>query len=156
MIWSYDSPTASDKDAVRFLVGDTERDDPLVSDEEIEFTLEEFPGSVYTAAAEVAESIAAKFSREVSHSGDGLSYQAEQLQQNYAALAERLRAKAKRHRRSGMGPYVGGISRRERELADTDLDKVPSSFRSEMHDYPGTWDAMRGTGTSSNPLRPKQ
>ena len=148
MAWTYDNPTSSNKDAVRFLVGDTEAADPLVTDEEIEFFLEEFPSSNYHAAAEVAESIAAKFSREVAHSGDGLSYAAEQLQQNYAALAERLRKQGRRRFRSGMGPYVGGISRREREMADADKDKIPSAFRSEMHDHPVIRDAMRG---SSNP-----
>lgn len=149
MSWNYSGdPTSSDKDAVRFLVGDTDEDDKLVTDDEIEWFLTEFPESPYHAAAEVAESIAAKFAREVTHSGDGLSYAAEQLQQNYAELAERLRRQARRRRRSGMGPYVGGISRRERELADADKDKIPSAFRSEMHDYPGTRDPMR---SSSNP-----
>lgn len=149
MTWTYDSPSESDKDAVRFLVGDTDVSDPLVTDEEIAYFLVEFPQSAYHAAAEVAESIAAKFSREVSHSGDGLSYAAEQLQQNYAALAERLRKQAKRKHRSGFGPYVGGISKREREMADADKDKVPSAFRSEMHDHPVTRDAMRGSSNST-------
>lgn len=154
MAWTYTSdPSNVERDAVRFLVGDTDSDDPLISDEEIAFFLSEFPQSAYHAAAEVADSIAAKFAREVSHSGDGLSYSAEQLQSNYADLAARLRRQAARRFR-GAGPYVGGISRRERELADADTDKIPSSFRSEMHDYPGTRDAMRGTGTS--PLRPDQ
>ena len=149
MTWSYVSPSDSEKDAVRFLIGDTDPDDALVQDEEIEFFLEEFPSSNYHAAAEVAESIAAKFSREVAHSGDGLSYAAEQLQQNYAALAERLRKQGRRRFRSGMGPYVGGISRREREMADADKDKIPSAFRSEMHDHPVTRDAMRGSSNST-------
>jgi hypothetical protein len=148
MAWTYSDPTASDKDAVRFLVGDTDANDPLVTDEEIEFYIAEFPSSWYHAAAEVAESIAAKFSREVSHSGDGLSYSAEQLQANYAALAERLRKQARRRFRSGAGPYVGGISHREREMADADMDKIPSAFRSEMHDHPGTPDTLRGNSRS--------
>lgn len=148
MTWSYVSPADSEKDAVRFLVGDTDASDPLVTDEEIAYLVAEFPQSSYHAAAEVADSIAAKFSREVAHSGDGLSYAAEQLQQNYATLAERLRKQARRRHRSGFGPYVGGISQSERELADADTDKIPSAFRSEMHDYPGTRDAMR---SSSNP-----
>jgi len=155
MAWSYSgNPSDSEKDAVRFLVGDTDINDQLVTDEEIAYYISEFPQSSYHAAAEVADSIAAKFAREVSHSGDGLSYSAEQLQSNYADLAARLRRQAGRRFR-GAGPYVGGISRRERELADTDSDKIPSSFRSEMHDYPGTRDAMRGTGTTS-PLRSDQ
>lgn len=148
MTWSYSGdPTEDDKDAVRFLVGDTDTNDQLVTDEEIAFFLDEFPSSTYHAAAEVAESIAAKFAREVSHSGDGLSYSAEQLQSNYAELAVRLRKQAGRRHRSGVGPYVGGISWREREMADADQDKIPSSFRSHMHDHPGTKDAIRSSGS---------
>lgn len=147
MTWTYSDPSTNDKDAVRFLVGDTDTNDQLVSDEEIEFFIEEFPSSKYHAAAEVAESIAAKFAREVSHSGDGLSYSAEQLHQNYAALAERLRKQARRRHRSGAGPYVGGISWREREMADADSDKIPTSFRSHMHDHPGTKDSIRSSGS---------
>ena len=150
MTWTYSDPSANDKDAVRFLVGDTDTNDQLVSDEEIAFFLDEFPSSTYHAAAEVAETIAAQFAREVSHSGDGLSYSAEQLQSNYAELAERLRAQAKRRYRSGAGPYVGGISWREREMADADQDKIPSSFRSHMHDHPGTRDTIRGSGHKNN------
>lgn len=155
MTWNYDNPKASDKDAVRFLVGDTDEDDPLVTDEEIEFFIEEFPSSTYHAAAEVAESIAAKFSREVAHSGDGLSYSAEQLQSNYAELAVRLRKQAARRYR-GAEPYVGGISWREREQSDADMDKIPTHFRSHMHDHPGTRDGQRGGGGGSDPLRADQ
>lgn len=149
MTWTYSNPTASDKDAVRFLVGDTDTSDQLVTDEEIAFFVDEFPSSVYHAAAEVAETIAAQFAREVSHSGDGLNYSAEQLQTNYAELATRLRKQAKRRFRSGAGPYVGGISWRERETADNDDDLITTSFRSHMHDHPGT----KGAPTSNNDLR---
>ena len=152
MSWSYSDPTDTPKDAVRFLVGDTDISDGLVTDEEINFLLDEF-GDVYTTAGSVAESLAAKFAREVSHSGDGLSYSGNQLFQHYNDLAESLRKLAARRRRSGAGPYVGGISHRERELADLDSDKIPTSFRSNMHDHPGTGDAVRGSGITQDPLK---
>ena len=152
MAWSYSDPSASPKDAVRFLVGDTDTTDQLINDEEIEFLVDEF-GDVYTAAGSVAESLAAKFAREVTHSGDGLSYSGNQLYQHYTDLAERLRRLAARRRRSGAGPYVGGISHRERELADADMDKIPTSFRSHMHDHPGKGEPQRGTGSYQDPLK---
>ena len=152
MSWSYDNPSSSAKDAVRFLVGDTDTDDQLVTDEEIIFLIDEFD-DVYVTAASVAESLAAKFAREVSHSGDGLSYSGDQLNRHYTDLADRLRRLAARRRRSGAGPYVGGISHRERELADNEMDKIPTSFRSRMHDHPGTGDDQRGTGTYQDPLK---
>lgn len=137
MTWTYSNPAASDKDAVRFLVGDTDTSDQLVSNEEIEYTLEEFPDT-YLAAASVAESIASKFAREVTHSADGLSYSGDQLSKHYTDMAERLRHLAKRRRRGGVVPYAGGISWREREKDDQDGDLIKTSFSSHMHDHPGT------------------
>lgn len=153
MAWTYSNdPSSSPKDAVRFLVGDIDTDDQLIGDEEINYIVEEFD-DVYTAAGSVAETLAAKFAREVTHSGDGLSYSGNQLYQHYTDLAERLRRLAARRRRSGAGPYVGGISHRERELADMDSDKIPTSFRSRMHDHPGKGEVQRGAGIHQDPLK---
>lgn len=153
MSWSYSDPGANSKDAVRFLVGDTDQDDGLVDDEEINYLLGEF-GDVYETAGSVAETLAAKFAREVTHSGDGLSYSGDQLFKHYSDLSSRLRKLAARRRRSGAGPYVGGISYREREIADADPDKVPSAFRSNMHDHPSVGaDVQRGSGNYQDPLK---
>lgn len=64
MTWTYTGdPSSSERDAVRFLVADTDSTDPLISDEEITYLL-----SLYTepphAAVGAARAIAAKFSRE--------------------------------------------------------------------------------------------
>ena len=37
MAWEYEGPSASTKDEVRFLIGDTDFEDQLLSDEEIQF-----------------------------------------------------------------------------------------------------------------------
>lgn len=63
MTWTYSgNPASSDRDAVRFLVGDTDTTDQLITDEEIAYLL-----SVYSeapnAAVGAARSIAAKFAR---------------------------------------------------------------------------------------------
>lgn len=151
MTWSYSDPGDNSKDAVRFLVGDTVQDDGLIEDEEINYILDEFD-DVYEAAASVAEAIASRFAREVAHSGDGLSYSGNQLNQHYSDMAVRLRRLASRRRRSGAGPYVGGISYREREKADQEYDLIPSAFRSSMHDHPEAGN-QRGAGDYQDPLR---
>jgi hypothetical protein len=145
--WSYSDPGASPKDAVRFLVGDTDSDDELISDEEIEhaLTLWENP---YRAAAYVCEALAAKFAREVSHAGEGLSFSGSDLHKHYLALADRMLVLAKRAGAKGAKPYVGGISWNERELDDADSDLIKTAFRSHMHDNP-----RKG---SHDPLRPSQ
>jgi len=148
VIWSYEGPGANAKDVVRFLVGDTDKHDPLVSDEEILFFLEEFPTSSYHAAAEVAESLAARFSREVNQSADGLSWSGDSLSQKYYELADRLRRMAARKLRSGFAPYAGGLSKNERKLDDADDDLEKGHFRSHMHDNP--------RGNRQDELRPTQ
>lgn len=64
MSWSYSgNPADSTKDTVRFLIGDVEADDPLLSDEEIAYVISESGGSVYQAAHDACYHIASTFSR---------------------------------------------------------------------------------------------
>lgn len=122
---------------MRFLSGDTDKDDRLVEDEEIDFLLEESSNNTYSAAAMVCESLASKFAREVAHSGDGLSFSGDQLKRQFEERAASLRKMANR-RRGPVEPYVGGISWDERRKADQDADKIPTHFRSHQHDHPET------------------
>jgi hypothetical protein len=149
MSWSYSAESDQPKDAVRLLVGDVDSSDPLVTDEEISQFVELYPGDVYSAAATVCEVIAAKLAREVSHSGDGLSFSGGELMKHYLELADRLRRLSKRLKSKKVTPYVGGISWAEREKADQDADKIQTAFRSHMHDNPGA-----GPG-SEDELRPR-
>lgn len=68
MTWTYSGdPSDSDKDAVRFLVGDTDTTDQLISDEEIAYLLVVHNGPGM-AAVGAARAIAAHFSRLVNQS----------------------------------------------------------------------------------------
>lgn len=138
MTWTYDDPADEPKDAVRFLLGDTDQVRPLLSDEEIEFLITEADDNVYEAAALSADHLVAKFAREVSMSADGLSWQGNQLFQQFKELSGALWRLARKKSGARALPYVGGISRAERERADADADLVPTHFRSHMHDAPGT------------------
>jgi hypothetical protein len=149
MAWTYSGdPQTSPKDAVRFLIGDTDAAAELISDEEIEFLLT-VERNQYLAAARAAETIAATFTREVQASAEGMSFSGDALMDRYFELADRLRAMARKLTRLAP-PYVGGISWAEREKADADPDKIPTHFRSHMHDNPN---AGR---RSQNPLAPGQ
>lgn len=95
MSWSYSGdPADSNLDAVRFYVQDTDPEDQLISDEEIEFLIAQW-GPIYGSnlwnASMVAEAISAKFAREVSYSADGVSIGVNDLQTKYDALASSLR-----------------------------------------------------------------
>lgn len=77
MTWTYSAdPTSSNKDAVRWLIGDTNPEDQLLQDEEIAFNLTEVSDDVYRASANCAQNLAARFTGEAqstSKSVGGLS-----------------------------------------------------------------------------------
>lgn len=96
MTWTYSGdPASSDRDAVRFTVGDTDSTEELVTDEEITYLLGIHNG-VGMASVGAARSIAAKFSRKADQSravGDlSLSQQYSQQSFNYHHLADHLLA----------------------------------------------------------------
>ena len=94
MTWTYtQDPTSSVKDAVRFLIGDTNEGDPLLQDEEIYFNLSEVNMDAYRAASNSCYNLAAQFTQQatnVSKSVGGLS-----LSQGYGDRAQRFERLAK-------------------------------------------------------------
>jgi hypothetical protein len=95
MAWTYSGdPGSSPRDQVRFLIGDTDPLVPMLTDEEIDW-LVTTSSSVYFAAAQAAESVAAKYGKYVTKTVDGLSITKSERSINYAALAKRLRSMAR-------------------------------------------------------------
>lgn len=83
-------PSVSDRDKVRFLIGDTDSTDALVSDEEIEWSLGE-AGSIYQAAHDLCTVIASKFARlATSKSVGDLSLSYADRAETYHRLADRM------------------------------------------------------------------
>jgi hypothetical protein len=141
MTWNYDpSQLHQPINHVRLLVGDTQKDRPLLQDEEIEHFLEE-TSNTFLAAAEVAEAIHARFPSTITSKGaDGktISYQ---LTMDYGKLARRLRAKAARMGKAM--PVAGGISKSDKEKQEARDDRDASSIRRGMHDKFVTDDPLR-------------
>jgi len=64
MAWTYSGdPANSTKDAVRFLIGDTDTTDQLLNDAEVNFCIVQAGESIYQSAHDCCYSIASKFSR---------------------------------------------------------------------------------------------
>lgn len=134
--WSYSGdPGASDRDHVRYLIGDVDDKDPLVNDEAIQFSIDNRK-DVYAAAAEVARSIAARCAREVASSvnvagvGQDVSRQLQTRQQQFEKIAMQL------EKRSGkqVKPYMGGMRISDKETDQDDTDLVGPTFAR------GDWD----------------
>ena len=135
MSWTYSgNPADSDKDAVRFLVQDTDTTDQLVQDEEIAWALTQ-GGGVYTAAALVAGTIAAKFARMADKETVGkVSVSYTKRAEQYFLLEDELKQKAATQ--NVPLPYAGGISVSDVETVEDNTDRVEPSFHIGETDNP--------------------
>ena len=92
--WNYGGdPASSDRDAVRFLVGDTIKERPLVYDKEVDYALSS-QGSVVRAAAFVCDALAAKFSSQADVTIVSISKSFSSLADKFSQRAKDLRSDA--------------------------------------------------------------
>jgi hypothetical protein len=127
------------RNAVRFLVGDTDSTDVQAKDEEIAFALSQCSDNIHHAAAYVCRTIAAQYSRRVDTDLDGaLSASYSDLHAHYIALADTLEAEAKKQ--SGLGVKAGGISEAAITVVRQDTDRVTPAFRRDRFRNPPNYD----------------
>lgn len=94
MSWSYSgNPSASDLDAVRFEIGDTDIDEQLIQDEEILYALEQ-EGSVMSAAARCCEILWRSFARQADRVIGPLKIYYSQRTEAFEKLSKHFRAQA--------------------------------------------------------------
>lgn len=136
MTWTYSGdPATNARDSIRFLVGDTDTNDQLVSDEEIAWTNSEVTGSgtattdLYTVAYRVMVAIASKFSRLANQSIGDMRVDLSQKADNARRQAEELRALAGRENLVPI-PYAGGISVSDKDIDRENSDRVDPFFTS--------------------------
>lgn len=123
MAWTYSGdPASSDRDTVRFLVGDTVTTDPLATDEEIAWALG-INSNVYIAASMIAESLATKFATmKVSVKIGPISEEYGNRAEFYAKRAKELKNNASAN--ATLIPYAGGISLSDKEGLDSDNETI--------------------------------
>lgn len=131
--WSYDPDNlaTSTRDQVRFLLGDTDPEEPLLSDAEVDY-LVSTEGVAQQAAAIGAERLAARYARETSRSMGSLSISADQKSRHFRELAEQLRQELAT--RAG-APWAAITTTRKDALED-DTSLVDKNFRIGMFDDP--------------------
>lgn len=148
MSWTYGGdPAANARDAIRFLIGDTDTTDQLLSDEEIAWVNTEASGTstgttaLYDAASRCCLTIASKLAREADKSIGDLSVSMSQRATAYREQASALKALSGRE--GGVPiPYAGGIT-----ISDKDIDEENSDiFRSWFSS--GQFENVRDGGRS--------
>lgn len=128
---SFDASLTTDRDKVRVIIGDIVTTDELIEDDMIDALLT-LKGSINGAALACAENLAARFSRDrdkrvgaMSLSGNRGKY--------YWDLVKQLRRAVSLN----APPYVGGISKADKETQIANTDRVEPAFHRDQFKYPG-------------------
>jgi hypothetical protein len=148
MAWTYGGdPSANARDAIRFLIGDTDTTDQLLSDEEIAWVNSEASGTatgttaLYDAAYRCCLTIASKLAREADKQIGDLSVSMSQRAKAYREQAASLKALSGRE--GGVPiPYAGGITISDKEVDEDNSDLFRSWFSS------GQFENVRDGGRS--------
>lgn len=128
--WSYSyDPLSTPKDYVRFLLGDTNEDDKIFFDPEINALLSFSNQDPLSAAIRGCEQVIAKFSRSVDESVGSVSISFSQRLANYKALKATL---MQRQAMEDIRPYCGGISIMDKQQHLEDSDRVRPEFTKDM------------------------
>lgn len=133
MTWTYSgNPSASDLDAIRFMIGDTDTTDQLLQDAEVNYMIT-LHGMGNSAASECCRAIAAKFARLMNRSIGGLSADFSAKYVQYLELAESIL------RADGVLPvglYASGWSISAKEAIELDTDRESTFARKGDMDNP--------------------
>ena len=129
MTWTYSgNPADSALDAIRFLIGDTDTTDQLVTNEEIAWMNLDVTGSasstdaLYQVSARLCRAIASRFARDADKSIGDLKVSLSQRADGYRQQARTMDEIASRESDVPV-PYAGGIT-----ISDKDIDEENSDL----------------------------
>lgn len=136
MSWTYDASLLSTSALmqVRFFVQDTDANDTLVQDEEINFILSQTNNDVYKAAYNVCNAIALKLGRELDIKGE-VSFSSKEKYEHYKTLAKELKDLSATQGSGMLNLFAGGISQSEKDAYRDDTDLVQPFFRRDLHRF---------------------
>jgi len=143
------NPASSERDEVRFLLGDTVAPGYL-QDAEIDWLLAQTGGNVTSAVAGAMQQIAAQFAAKAVDQTTGRI--STEFSARAAAWEERLRRWLADNGTTVLSftpmPRAGGISEAAKTAQEQDTDRIPPAIRRGMHDDPrvgdeSAWDELR-------------
>lgn len=138
-------PALSNRDAVRFLIRDTDTANAKVSDEEIDWLLSEANNGIYAAAIQAAESVVASYMAQTATATGGVKTKTvgalslsktppSEIVKEYRGIVGDLRRRMALN--TPFVPYAGGISVADKDVNNSDTDWDKPAFTRKMHDYP--------------------
>ena len=131
-------PASSNRDAVRFLLDDTNSTAAEFQDAKVAWMLAQKP-NVYRAAAQGARRRATQATEGVaSKTVGGLTLTYSERATKWLDIAESLEAQANKGAGGAIAPYSGGISKIDKELVASDDDFDKPDFYRDMWTNPGS------------------
>jgi len=125
MAWTYSDTLATARDQLRLRIGDTDTNDPLLSDETLDALLTAKSNDVALTAVDSVRAIIAKLGREFDRSAVGVGGSRSQKVQHFHDLLSQLTKEA----RLSTGVVVGGLSSSRKQTIESDSDFIRPSFR---------------------------
>jgi len=128
MAFTYVDPTSGNRDAIRFLIQDTDSTDPHFQDAEITYLFSTW-GNIYDASIAAAEIISGQYAKKTNYSrsiGD-LS-----ISESYGASAAEFRALADRLRSQRDRLYVPIATINAQSIIPTG-EKIVASYKSDFY-----------------------
>lgn len=136
MTWTYSgNPSASALDEVRFLIGDTDTTDQLLSNEEINYQIAE-QITLLRVCSESCFAIAAKFARLMSRNIGGLSADFSAKYNQYYEMANAFLA---RDILTPVRPFISGYKIAQKEAVELDTDRETTFSRKGVMDNRRTY-----------------
>ena len=135
MSWSFSDSLSTDRDKVRFKIGDTDTDDQILSNEILDALLTEWSNDVHLTAIAAVRSIIAKFARSLDRSAVGMSGNRSIFTQHYQDLLSDL---IKQNRGNSGVRYKGSFDRSRKDTIESDSDFVRPFSGVGRDDFPGT------------------
>jgi hypothetical protein len=151
MKWTYgDNPLTSPADELRFLIGDTNPTDPLLSDGEVAYALSRGGADPAYGALLAGEALLLRFSAMVDESVGSVSISFSQRLGNLEKMLSILRM---RLALTESMPYGGGLSKVDVANISSNPDRVPPRFTRDRLAAPGIIEGdYDETGTGIDPL----
>jgi hypothetical protein len=129
MAFTYDDSLPTDKDKVRFLVGDTNEATAALSNKEVEYCVTLGGSNLLRACAWACDSIANKLARNATTRVRGQETEIQNAYAAYRKLAQDFRDKAK-----GSSSFFALLTKTDLEIWREDSDLIPPTFYMGMHD----------------------
>lgn len=134
MAWTYTDTLATNRDKVRFRIGDTNTDKQLLTDNEIAAQLTVFSNDIPLTVVSCIKGIIAKLARDYDRSNVGMSAQRSQQIQHYRDLLAEYQGSGVEGVAGNAEGFVGGLSQDTEEDFDDDEDYKGPHLRRGMDD----------------------